>query len=132
MARRLIKVCIFLKPFRRLGMKLEQSSARLMLSILVRSRAFLDDWNAYTRRQFSHRRRKIGVLVFHHEPKNASADPAAKTMKRLALRIDVKRRRLFLMERTERLEIYAGTFQRKIRADHLDDVVRPRDLLYGF
>lgn len=53
-------------------------------------------------------------------------------MKRLALRIDVKRRRLFLMERTERLEICARPFQRKIRADHLDDVVGPRDLLYGF
>jgi hypothetical protein len=53
-------------------------------------------------------------------------------MKRLALRIDVKRRRFFLMERTERSEISAGPLQRKIRADHLDDVVGGRDLLYGF
>ena len=36
------------------------------------------------------------------------------------------------MERAERLEIRAGPFQRKIRADHLDDVVTGRDLLYGF
>jgi hypothetical protein len=53
-------------------------------------------------------------------------------MKRLALRIDVKRRRFFLMKRTERLKICAGPFQRKIRANHLDDVVGARDLLYGF
>jgi hypothetical protein len=102
-----------------------------MLPIFVRGRAFLDDWNADARRQFSHGRWKIEMLVFHHEPENASADPAAKAMKRLALRIDMKRRRFFLMKRTERLEICAGPFQWKIRPDHLDDVVGGRDLLYG-
>ena len=53
-------------------------------------------------------------------------------MKRLTLRIDMKRRRFFLMKWTERLEICAGPFQRKIRANHLDDVVGGRHLLYGF
>ncbi len=113
-------------------MEFEQSPARFMLSIFVRGGAFLDDRNADPRRQFSHRRWKIEVLVFHHEPENAPADAAAEAMKCLALRIDVKRRRFFLMERTERLEIRAGPFQWKIRADHLDDVVTGGDLLYGF
>ncbi len=72
------------------------------------------------------------MLVFHHEPENASPDAAAEAMKCLALRIDVKRRRFLLMKWTERLEICAGPFQRKIRADHLDDVVGGGDLLYGF
>ena len=103
-----------------------------MLSIFVRGGAFLDNWNAHTRRQFSHSRWKIEMFVFHHESENASADSAAKAMKRLALRIDVKRRRFFLMKRTECLEICAGPFQRKIRADHLGDVVAGRHLLYGF
>ena len=53
-------------------------------------------------------------------------------MKRLPLWINVKRRRFFLVEWTERLEISAGPFHREIRADHLDDVVGGRDLLYGF
>ena len=53
-------------------------------------------------------------------------------MKRLPLWINVKRRRFFLVEWTERLEISAGPLHREIRADHLDDVVGGRDLLYGF
>ena len=113
-------------------MKLEQSSASFMLSIFVRSRAFLDNRNADARRQFSHGRWKIEMFIFHHEPENASADPAAKAMKRLPLWINVKRRRFFLVEWTERLEISAGPFHREIRADHLDDVVGGCDLLYGF
>ena len=63
---------------------------------------------------------------------DASASATAETMKRLALRTDVKRRRLFLMERAERFEICAGPFQWKIGADDFDDVIRGRDLLNGF
>ena len=72
------------------------------------------------------------MFVFHHEPENASADSTAKAMKRLTLRIDMKRGRFFLMKRAEGLEICAGPFQRKIGANHLDDVVGGRHLLYGF
>jgi hypothetical protein len=72
------------------------------------------------------------MFVFHHEPENASTDPTAEAMKRLALRIDVKRRRFFLMKRAEGLKICAGPFQGEIGADHLDNVVGGRDLLYGF
>jgi hypothetical protein len=72
------------------------------------------------------------MLVFHDEPKNATAYAAAKTMKRLALRAHVKRGRLFLMKRTKGFEICAGPFQGKIRTNHFDDVVGGRDLLYGF
>ena len=72
------------------------------------------------------------MFVFHHESEDASADSTAKAMKGLTLRIDMKRRRFFLMKWTERLEICAGPFQRKIRANHLDDVVGGRHLLYGF
>jgi hypothetical protein len=44
----------------------------------------------------------------------------------------MERRRFLLMKWTERFEICAGAFQWEIRANHLDDVVRRRDLLYGF
>ena len=53
-------------------------------------------------------------------------------MKRLALGIDVERRSFFLMKGAERFEICAGPFQREVRPDHFDDVVRSRDLFYGF
>jgi len=44
----------------------------------------------------------------------------------------MKRRSFFLMKWTECLEICAGSFQWKVRPDHLDNVVGCRDLLYGF
>src|SRR5256885_536713 len=69
------------------------------------------------------------MLVVHYEPENAPADAAAKTMKCLTRRTDMKRRRLFLVKRAKRPKIRSGTFQREIRANHLDDVIRRRDLL---
>src|SRR5205814_9252361 len=69
---------------------------------------------------------------FAQEPDNAPADHAAEAVKGLAVGVDVIRRRFFVMEWTERLESCAGAFQRKIRADRLDDVVGGGDLLYGF
>ena len=69
------------------------------------------------------------MLVIHHETENASAGAAAEAVKSLALRTDGKRRRFFLMKRAERLEGRASALERKIRADHFDDVVRRCDLL---
>ena len=68
------------------------------------------------------------MLVIHHESKNAPARAAAEAVKSLPLRTDGKRRRFFLMKRAERLEGRAGALERKIRADHFDDVIRRRDL----
>jgi hypothetical protein len=57
------------------------------------------------------------MLVFHTEAKNAPTHAAAEAMKRLPLRADMERRSFFLMKWAERLEIRAGTFERKIGAD---------------
>ena len=103
-----------------------------MLSIFVARATFLDNGDSDARCQLPHSRWKIDMLVIHYETKNAPAHAAAKTMKCLPGWAHNERRRLFLMKWAERLEIYSGTFQRKIRADHLDDVVGGRDLLYGF
>ena len=113
-------------------MKFQQRSPSFVLSIFLTPAAFLDNWNSDPRGQFPDRRRKVDVLVFHYEPENASAHPTAETVKRLPLRVDVKRRRLFLMKRAERLEIRAGSFHWKIRTDYLDDVVRRCDLFNCF
>ena len=69
------------------------------------------------------------MLIIHQEAKGGSSHPTAETVKCLSLRTDGKRRRLFLMKWTERLEIGARPFERKIRTDHLDNVIRGRDLL---
>src|SRR5205085_4750099 len=103
-----------------------------MLSIFVGAAALLYDRDPDARRQFSHRRWKIDVLIFHNEPENASADAAAETMKRLTLRAHVKRGRFLLMERAERLEIGARAFERKVGTNHFDNIISRGDLLDCF
>jgi len=120
---------IFMKPFRGLRVQLQQRAPRFMLPIIIPARpAFLDHWDARTRRQFLHRGGKIEMLVIHHEPENAAAGTAAETMKRLALLADVERGRFLLMEWAERLVTRTRALERKIRPDHLDDVVSGGDL----
>ena len=121
---------IFVEPFRRFRVQLQQRAPSFVLTIVLNAcSALFDHWNSRARRQFAHRGRKIDVLVIHHEAENASADAAAETVKRLPRRTDRERRRFFLMKRAERLEICARALERKVRADHLHDVVGGRDLL---
>jgi hypothetical protein len=49
-------------------------------------------------------------------------------MKRLPRRVDVERRRLLLMKRAERAIVGARALEWKVRAYHLDNVIRRRDL----
>jgi len=81
-----------------------------MLSIFIAAGTFFEDRNSNASGQFSDRRRKIDVFILHHEPKNASADAAPETVKRLPLRTDMEGWGFFLMKRTERFEICAGPF----------------------
>ncbi len=72
------------------------------------------------------------MLVFHDETENAAAHPAPEAVKSLPLRVDVKRRCLFLMKRTKGLKVCAGAFQWKIRTDDFNDIVGCRDLFDCF
>src|SRR5438045_7732704 len=98
-----------------------------MLTIVLA--VLFDDRDAYAGGQLAYRRRKVDVLILHHEPEDAPADSAAKTVKCLPLRANGEGRCFFLMERTERFEIGAGTFQREVRANYLNNVVCRCDLL---
>src|SRR5205823_5856537 len=69
------------------------------------------------------------MLVIHHEPKDAPTCTTTETMKCLPARAHRERRRFLLMKRTERLKIRSRPFEREIRADYFDDVVRGGDLL---
>ena len=123
---------IILKPFRRLGVQLQESPPRLVLTVLLSpGAAFLHHGNADTRTQFAHGRGKIDVLVLHDKAEDRPADATAEAVKGLPLRVDVKGRRFFLMKRAERLEIGARSAQRKIGADHLGDIIRSGDLFDG-
>src|ERR1700738_5044131 len=110
-------------------MQLQRNASRFMLSIFVDGATPVHDGNPNPRAEFAHRCRKIDMLIVHDEAKDASPHTAAKAVEGLPLRADGKRRRLLLVERTERLEICAGAFERKIGADHLDDIARRGDLL---
>lgn len=68
------------------------------------------------------------MLVIHDKSKYCAADATTEAVKRLPLRADMKRRCLLLVKRTERLEIRARSLERKIGADHLNDIIRRGDL----
>jgi len=72
------------------------------------------------------------MLEINHEPENAPAHATTKAMKGLAARADHERRRFLLMKWAKRFEIYPGAFERKIRADHFNDIVRRSNLLDCF
>ena len=90
-----------------------------------------DHRDPHARRQLAHGGRKINVLIIHHKAENASAYPASKAVESLSLRADMERRRFLLMKWAKRLEICPCAFERKIRTDHFDDIVRCGDLLDG-
>jgi len=113
-------------------MQLQQSAASCVLSILGTGRTPLFNYrDANTRRQLAHCGRKIDVLVVHHKAEHASADPTSEAVKGLPLWTHMERRGFLLMERAKRLEIGPRAFERKIRADHFDNIVRRGDLLDG-
>ena|SRR6266404_3827773 len=69
------------------------------------------------------------MLVIHDEPEDASTYTAAKAVERLPARTHRERRRFLLMKGAERLEVRSRALERKIRADHFDNVIRGSDLL---
>ena len=116
-------------------MQLEQTLAQFALPLFIARPTparLLDHRNASSRREFADGGWKIDMLVIHHKPEDAPACAAAETMKRLPARTHHERRRLFLMKGAERLEIGSRAFQRKIRTNYFDDIVRGRDLLDRF
>lgn len=117
-----------MKPLGRARVQFEQCAPRFILPIFVASTPVFDHRNANARAKFAHRFGKIDVLVFHDKAKNPSADAAPEAVEGLPLRAHVKRRRFFLMKRAQGFEISARSLNRKIRADHLDDVIRRSDL----
>ena len=103
-----------------------------MLPIFIRSTTFLDHRDTSARGELAHRRRKIDVLIIHHESEDAAARATTETMKCLPARAHYERRRFLLMKRAERLKIRSCTFEREIRADYFNDIVRACDLLDCF
>ena len=103
-----------------------------MLPIFGTARTPLFNYrDADARRQLAHGGRKINVLIIHHKAENASAYSASKAVESLSLRADMERRRLLLMKWAKRLEICPCAFERKIRTDHFDNIVRCGDLFDG-
>jgi hypothetical protein len=72
------------------------------------------------------------MLVIHDEPENTPPRATTEAMKGLPARADHKRRRFLLMKWAERLEICSGAFERKVRPDHIYDIVRGSNLLDHF
>src|SRR5262249_48620881 len=112
-----------MKPFSSVGVQFQQCPARFISPIFILCTAHFHHCNSSAGCELPHSRWKISMLVVHHEPENAPAHSTAKAMKGLAARADHERRRFLLMKWAKRFEIYPGAFERKIRADHFNDIV---------
>ena len=73
-------------------------------------------------REQLHRIGESGLLVQLEELEDVAADVAAKAMEKTLVAVDVKRRRLLAVERTESLVGRAGLLQRHVVLNHDDDV----------
>src|SRR6267378_3419202 len=109
-----------MKPFRGVGMQLQKDTPGFVFTAFLVP-PFLHDWNSHSRRQFVHRLREIDVLVIHDKPENAPSNTAPEAVECLPLGTDRKRRRLFLVKWTKRLEACTRALERKIAADHFHD-----------
>ena len=121
-----------MKPGRGLGMQREQPFTQRVTAILLGASRLFDYWDSGALSEAMNGRGKIEVLVFHHEAKNRPPGTAAETVISLALRIDVKRRRLLAMERTQCPPARTRALERKIGADDLDNIAGFGDSLDGF
>ena len=65
---------------------------------------------------------KRQAVLLHEKREDVAPDAAAKTMKNLLVRVDMKRRGALLVKRAERLEMPARPFERHVLANHLGDV----------
>jgi membrane-bound serine protease (ClpP class) len=72
------------------------------------------------------------VFIIHNEAENGSSCAAAKAVISLTLRIYMERRSFLTMEWAQRPPIGPRTFQGKIKANHLDDVIGVGNALDGF
>ena len=72
------------------------------------------------------------MLIIHHKAKDGASGTASEAFEDLPVRIHREGRAALLVEWTERFVRRSGTLQRKVRADHLHDVICRRNLLDGF
>src|SRR4051812_17017736 len=100
-----------------------------MPRLLIRS-AFLllnRDLGAFS--QPPHRLWKIEAFKIHDELEDAAAFIAAETTENLPVWIDVEAGRFFFVKRAKGDKVCAGSFERQIGANYIDDVVGGADLL---
>jgi hypothetical protein len=69
------------------------------------------------------------MVILHQKLKDATAGLTTKAMKDLQVRIDVETGSLFLVERTQGLEVRPCSLERDVCSDNLDDVTSGSDLV---
>src|SRR5690606_24360127 len=92
----------------------------------------LRDLDADALRDLTHRVVEAEPAVLHQEREHVPGFAAAEALVEALRGHDVERRRLLLVERAQRAEILAGTFQRHVLADDLHDVGPQPDLVHYF
>lgn len=105
-----------------LAMEIKQSAAFFAIAFGIGIIDVLDDGNIGLGGESANGVHKREPFVFHHKGKRIAAFATAEAFERLALRIDVKRRRFFVVKRAICLKGGASTLDGDIGADEVHDV----------
>ena len=108
---------------KRLG-RLVDHFEQIVLVVLARRSISPGQLDADARRDMLHRLRKREALGQREELEDVAARAAAEAVEEPLAAIDVKRRRLLAMKRTEAFVALAGELERRDLADEVDDVGR--------
>ncbi len=105
-----------------LAVEVEQAAAFAAVALGIGIINILDDGNIGLGGESANGVHKRQPFVFHHKGKRIAAFATAEAFERLALRIDVKRRRFFVVKRAICLEGGASTLDGDIGADEVHDI----------
>jgi hypothetical protein len=100
--------------------------------IIFEAAGFFDDRNSGALGKPSNRRRKVHVLIIHDESENGATRAATETMIGLTLWIDMKGRCFLAMEWAKRPPACPSALERKVGANHFNNVIGFGDALDGF
>ena len=120
---------IGMKPLRRRRVQREQAPPQLLLGVLFGAKRLIFHANPRARGQAFGRLGEFHVFVKLHELEHAAARAASEAFEDLPGGIDTERGRFLLVKGAARLVSRARPLQGEIARDHIDDVVRLRDLL---
>lgn len=91
-------------------------------SLIAATRLVVLEWNSGPFGQHRPRLEEVDLFPQLNELEDVAADPAPEALKDLLILVNGERGGLFLVERTQALEVRSGSAQRNVTTDNIDDI----------